>query len=227
MHVQICSFAIALSLPILTSCLSSSSVADRRTFLLTSAAGGILSLPTPAASAKCTDIDSCRETGDQKVAQDLKDTPVTILPDGTRYKQLKAGFGDGHVRPSSTVDLIYTISRAGGRYMYSQGFGFEKIDVGNGLQNDLGLDSYRVTLGKGYLPVGIEDVLVGMKKGERRRVELPPSVGFETSDWKPQPRSNLGKASVVAYQKILKGFGSQPPFPATTIWDVEVLSFRN
>jgi hypothetical protein len=111
--------------------------------------------------------------------------------------------------------------------MYSQGFGFETIDIGNGRQSDLGLDSYRVILGKGTLPVGIEEVLVGMKKGERRRIELPPNAGFETSDWKPEPRSKLGKGAITAYQRILNGFGSQPPFPAPTIWDVEVLSFRN
>jgi FKBP-type peptidyl-prolyl cis-trans isomerase len=164
--------------------------------------------------------------GDQKIAQDLKENPVTVLSDGTRHKLLKPGFGDSTITHSSTVDIIYSISRAGGPYMYSQGFGFEKIDLGRGLQSDLGLDSCRVTLGKGNLPMGIEEVLVGMKKGERRRIELPPSVGFETSNWKPEPRSRPGKASILAYQRILQGFGSQPPFPAPTVWDVEVLSFR-
>lgn len=195
-----------------------------------SSAAGVVALPISFAGAsvtKCTDIDSCRDVGDQKIAQDLKENPVTVLYDGTRYKLLKPGFGDSTITPSATVDIIYSISRAGGQYMYSQGFGFEKMDMGNGLQSDLGLDSYRVTLGKGNLPAGIEEVLVGMKKGERRRIELPPTAGFETSDWKPEPRSRPGKAAVVAYQRILNGFGSQPPFPAPTIWDVEVLSFRN
>lgn len=220
MHVQVCSFSVLLSLPTLTSSLSTN--LERRAFLVTSV--GIF--PT-VASAKCTDIESCREIGDEKVAQDVKDNPVTRLKDEVRFKQLKPGYGDGSVQPSSTVDVIYSISRAGGPYMYSQGFGYEKVDIGHGLQSDLGLDSYRVALGKGGLPVGIEEALVGMKKGERRRIELPPTVGLETSNWKPQPTSNLGKTSLVAYQRILKGFGSQPPFPAPTIWDVEVLSFRN
>jgi hypothetical protein len=179
--------------------------------------------------AKCTDIESCREIGERKVEQEMQDNPVTRLKSGARYKQLKVGYGDKQVNESSLVDLIYSISSASGAYMYSQGFGFEKIDIGNGvLQNDLGLDSYRVTLGKGDLvPLGVEQALVGMKKGERRRVEVPPNVGFETSNWKPEPTTRRGKQSIVGYQSILKGRGSnQPPFPAPTIWDVEILSFR-
>jgi len=232
MHGQIYySIVFSMFLPILVGSWSfSEQTYERRTFLLSSATigGGIFfSLVPQIASAKCTDIDSCRELGDEKIAQDLKDNPVTVLRDGTRYKLLKPGFGDGTVLPTATVDIIYSITRAGGQYMYSQGFGFEKIDIGNGLQKDLGLDSYRVRLGQGDLPVGIEEAIVGMKKGERRRVELPPAVGFETSNWKPEPKSRLGKGSIVAYQRILTGFGSQPPFPAPTIWDVEILSFRD
>jgi hypothetical protein len=95
------------------------------------------------------------------------------------------------------------------------------------MQRDAGLDSYRVTLGKGDLPVGIEQALVGMKKGERRRVEVPPNVGFETSNWRPKPTTRNGKQHIKNYQTLLNGVGSNRPlFPAPTIWDVEVLSFR-
>jgi hypothetical protein len=205
---------------------------ERRAFLIGStAAAAALCVPTTGASAKCTDIESCREIGERKMEQELKDNPVTTLGGGVRYKQLKPGFGDTKVDNApltTTVDLIYSITSASGQYMYSQGFGFEKIDIGNGLQNDLGLDSYRVSLGTGDLPMGIEAALMGMKKGERRRVELPPNVGFETSNWKPEPTTRRGKASIKGYQSILRGRGSsQPPFPAETIWDVEVLSFKN
>ena len=177
----------------------------------------------------CTDIETCREIGDQKVAQDLKENPVTRLSSGVRYKQLKAGFGNKQVEPSSTIDMIYSISQASGAYMYSRGFGYEKVDVGGGqVERDVaGLDSYRVKLGTKNLPIGVEQALVGMKKGERRRVEVPPSVGFATSDWKPEPTTRRGKAQIVSYQTVLNGRGtSQPPFPAPTIWDVEILSIR-
>jgi hypothetical protein len=200
---------------------------ERRTFLI----GSVVSICVPTlASAKCTDIESCREIGEKKVEQDLKDNPIIRLENGGAYKQIKVGYGDKQVAANNLVDLIYSITSASGAYMYSQGFGFEKVDVGNNngvKQSDLGLDSYRVPLGEGNLPSGVEQALIGIKKGERRRVVVPPNLGFETSNWKPEPTTRRGKASIVGYKNLLKGNGStQPPFPAPTIWDVEVLSFR-
>jgi FKBP-type peptidyl-prolyl cis-trans isomerase len=187
-----------------------------------------------APERKCTDIESCREIGDEKVQRDLEEKPVTRLESGVRYKKLKPGVGTGTVQNGDTVDIIYSISRANGAYMYSQGFGFEKVQGGvggSGLQSDEGLDSYIVQMGKisnRDVPMGVEQALVGMRKGERRRIEVPPNVGFETSNWKPEPTTRRGKAQIVDYQTILNGRGSnQPPFPAPTIWDVEVLSFRS
>ena len=66
-----------------------------------------------------------------------------------------------------------------------------------------------------------------MGRGERRRVELPPDVGFGTSNWMPEPTTRRGKAQIEQYKRKLTGFGSQPPFPAETVWDVEVLQIRN
>mmetsp|Transcript_22450 Transcript_22450/g.29506 ORF Transcript_22450/g.29506 Transcript_22450/m.29506 type:complete len:266 (+) Transcript_22450:21-818(+) len=183
-------------------------------------------LPKPT-FAKCTDIESCREIGERKVEKDMKENPTTVLNSGVRYKVLRPGTGDNTVQEGSSVDLIYSISEGGGAYMYSKGFGYEKVDIGGKLQSDLGLDSLRVVVGRKNVPVGIEQALVGMKRGEKRRIELPPSVGFETSNWQPEPTSRRGKASITGYQRILTGFGSQPPFPAVTIWDIEVLSTRN
>jgi hypothetical protein len=85
-------------------------------------------LPAPS-SAKCTDIESCREIGDKrKVEQDLKENPIIVLEEsGVRYKQLIPGYGDKTVEPAAFVDLIYSISTGGSAYMYySQGFGYEK-----------------------------------------------------------------------------------------------------
>jgi FKBP-type peptidyl-prolyl cis-trans isomerase len=200
------------------------------TMLATSAPAYAVVAPTSKQN-KCTDIETCREIGDQKVKQDLQESPVTLLPSGTRYKVLRAGIGSNVVvQEGSSIDLIYTLSRAGGRYMYSQGMGFELVDGGNGnMVKDVGgLDSLKVIVGSHQqVPVGIEQSLLGMKRGERRRVELTPNVGFATSNWEPAPRTAGGKQAIRAYQRILEGFGSQPPFPAPTIWDIEVLRIRN
>jgi len=187
----------------------------------------LLSTPLPS-FAKCTDIESCREIGERKVEKDAAENPVTRLESGARYKVLQPGTGGQNVGENSNIDLAFSVSTLSGGYMYSRGFGYEKVDVGNGkMVSDAGLDSLRVKLGERNVPVGIEDALIGMKKGEKRRVELPPRVGLATSNWQPEPLTKRGTASILGYKRILEGNGSnQPPFPAATIWDIEVLRIR-
>jgi hypothetical protein len=199
----------------------------RRSILASVAATTLVPFP---ALAKCTDIESCREIGDERVAQTLRENPVVILDSGVRYKVLQKGVGRQTVQEGSSVDIIYTLSRGGGQYMYSQGFGYEMIDIGSGnLVKDLDVDFLRVDRVGMHMdvPIGIEQALIGMQKGERRRVDLPPNVGLQTSSWQPAPRSRAGKQSIVAYQRILNGFGSQPGFPAPLIWEIEVLRVRS
>lgn len=188
--------------------LEPSMLSSRRCFLRKKQ--GLLSvifLPTTEARAKCTDVDSCREIGEQKVERDMQANPTTVFPSGVRYKVLKPGIDASSskvVQDGSSIDIIFSISSGGGAYMYSRGFGFEKVDMGlGGNVSDLGLDSLRVKVGNvdHGVPIGIEEALIGMARGERRRVELPPSVGFETSDWNPQPTTRRGKASIVGYQR--------------------------
>jgi len=185
-----------------------------------------------AAEAKCTDIESCREIGERKDQELMKANPVIRLGGGLQYKVLNPGVGTDLVpeESGSRVSIAYTISQGTGSYMYSRGFGYNKVDVGNGqMVPDIGsIDSLLVTMGAKDVPVGIQRALVGMKKGEKRRVEVPPSVGFETSDWNPQPTTFRGKQQIKDYQGRLFGRGdTQPPFPAPTIWDVEVLRIYN
>ena len=186
------------------------------------ATGAAITLPTQVL-AKCADIESCREVGDAKVAAQEAANPVINLGNGVRYKRVKEGAG-ATVSGNDVVDVAYSISTAGGSYMYSRGFGFEKdsdgvIDAG---------DFLRVRLGNQDVPKGIEIALRGMKEGEKRRVELPPGdVGFESSDWKPAPTTRRGKAQIVAYKNLINGNGSsQPPFPAVTVWDIECRRVR-
>jgi len=95
------------------------------------------------AYAKCTDIESCREEGERKVEADLKLNPIVKLSDGVRYRVLSSPplSTDKKVEDGSNIDLAYSISTASGQYMYSKGFGFEKVDFGGRQVSDKGLDS--------------------------------------------------------------------------------------
>ncbi len=128
-------------------------------------------------------------------------------------------------KSTSRCMLLWRISF---KIFHSKGFGFEKIDFGGRQESDLGLDSIRAVIGHHDVPIGIEEALIGMGRGERRRVELPAgtNVGFESSNWQPAPTSRRGIVQIQQYKKKLSGFGSQPPFPAETVWDIEVLAIR-
>jgi hypothetical protein len=108
----------------------------------------------------------------------------------------------------------------------SKGLGLEKVEFMGRKTRDRDIDSLRVDLGKRNVPVGIEQVLVGMKKGEKRRVVLPPNVGFDTSDWEPAPVKRDAQRQMEVYRQLLRGNGGVPPVSAPTIWDVEVLRIR-
>ena len=190
---------------------------------VSAATGAAVALPKQVL-AKCTDIESCREVGDAKVAAQEAANPVINLGNGVRYKRVREGSG-ATVSGNDVVDVAYSISTAGGSYMYSRGFGFEKDSDG---VNDAG-DFLRVRMGNGEVPRGIEIALRGMKEGEKRRIELPPGpvTGFETSEWKPAPTTRRGKAQIVAYKNLINGNGSsQPPFPALTVWEIECRRVR-
>ena len=46
------------------------------------------------------------------------------------------------------------------------------------------LDSYRMVLGELDVPRGVELALEGAHRGDVRRIELPPDLGFATSEWR-------------------------------------------
>jgi FKBP-type peptidyl-prolyl cis-trans isomerase len=208
---------------------------------------GLLLPNTPALAAKssssssCTDIETCREIGEKKDQASMAANPVVSLGGGLQYKMLRVGMGDQTVSEKDKVKIIYSISQANGDYMYSRGFGYNKIDAGNGKKvSDWNIDSlivHMMVLGRKEeeqqqqqqeVPIGIQQAMMGMKRGERRRIIVPPLVGFETSNWNPQPVTFRERQQIQNYRQRLQGRGdTQPPFPAPTIWDVEVLSIRN
>lgn len=194
---------------------------------LTALLSTVLIVPVPAL-AKCTDIDSCRELGEAKDQLDLETNPIHRLPNGISYKVLDHGSPSSTqtVTPNSSVDIAFSVSQANGRYMYSKGFGLEKTEFMGQMTRDEDIDSLRVDLGHKHVPIGIEQVLVGMKKGETRRIVLPPQVGFDTSNWQPAPVKRDAKRQLEVYQQLLRGNGAQPPFAAPTLWDVKVLRIR-
>ena len=57
--------------------------------------------------------------------------------------------------------------------------------------NDYG-ETLRVRVGRRDVPEAVEMAMVGMRQGGVRKVEMPPSLGFATSDGKPAPTTFSG-----------------------------------
>jgi hypothetical protein len=217
---------------------------------------------TSASSSSCSDIETRREIGEGKDAANLAAHPIVRVAGypGLQYKVLNPGLGDDMVSSdtSKMVKIMYSISQANGRYMYSRGFGFNKINknaaaagggggmidsmFGGGSQqsfSDYGIDGLVVDMtllasgtpgsssSSRVLPIGIQRAMIGMKRGERRRIQCPQEFGFETSDWNPKPVDFRGQQQIKDYQALIWGRGdTQPAFASPTIWDVEVISIR-
>lgn len=63
--------------------------------------------------------------------------------------------------------------------------------------------------------------------GDFRRIEVPPDLGLQTSDWRPMPVSFSGKQRLERYRKILEaGNGLQPGYAASILFQVEIMRIR-
>ena len=110
-----------------------------------------------------------------------------VLPSGLRYVDLKAGTGD-EAREGKILEIHYTGWLKDG----------PKFDSTEDCTKPLTL-----RLGAGDVIKGLDEGLVGMKVGGKRRLTIPPELGF-------------GK----------EGAGDSIPPNATLIYEVELLAVR-
>lgn len=93
------------------------------------------------------------------------------LGSGVIVQNLIAGTGDREARAGDTVLLDYVLRRANGYFIYStiDSVSFQPADVPTG--------AVKIKLDESTLP-GLVEAIQGMKKGGRRRVLVPPEVGY-------------------------------------------------
>ena len=175
----------------------------------------------------CGDVETCAELGEKRFqAAEAEKGAIVKLDGGVRYRELQRGTGEG-ADEGDVVDITFQVHhplsrlrvlrsvltrhelqvlKGNGFYMYSLG-----LDKEPGLK-DLG-ETFKLTLGDHQVPVAVELALQGAKKGCVRRVELPPRLGFETSQWSPEPSTFEGRQRMEAYRqrlKTTKGYAGTP-----------------
>ncbi|XP_002964205.2 peptidyl-prolyl cis-trans isomerase FKBP16-1, chloroplastic isoform X1 [Selaginella moellendorffii] len=124
--------------------------------------------------------------------------PMMVEPDlpkfrrtssGLKIQEVSEGIGP-EARRGRIVEFNYVCRRSNGYYVYSTMDSFNK-------------DSEPVTLalGEGKLISGLEEVITGMKSGGKRRVLIPPSLGYVSPDLEPQPPEFGPRRSLMAHAK--------------------------
>lgn len=93
------------------------------------------------------------------------------LASGVVVQRLAEGQGVRVAQAGDVILLDYVLRRANGYFIYStlEGVSFQPQDVPTG--------PVRFKLDDSMLP-GLVDAIIGMKKGGRRRVLVPPEVGY-------------------------------------------------
>lgn len=124
------------------------------------------------------------QTGDQTSADLSPD--ATVNPSGLIIEEINPGSGDPAQR-GDTVQVHYT--------------GW--LENGDKFDSSIGGSPLEFTLGEGRVIPGWEEGILGMQKGERRRLIIPPNLAYSTA-----------------------GFGDIIPPNATLTFEVELVEIR-
>jgi FKBP-type peptidyl-prolyl cis-trans isomerase len=110
----------------------------------------------------------------------IPDRPANYVksPLGVTYEQINEGVGD-FARPGDVAVFHWILRRANGYFIYGS------VDCGIGCGNG---DPSEYVLGPdGRLIPGLDELLTGMRPGEKRRALVPPELGYVSKGLEPQP----------------------------------------
>jgi hypothetical protein len=130
---------------------------------------------------KCKSIDECEALGEAERAKAEAGVDSTIerTIGGDRYRDLIVGNGNKAVSNGDTVSIRYRVMRLGTKARDGlTGEGQTIFSFGYGEDDDKEGDSLAVQLAGNNLVPGVNDALVGMKPGGRRRVLVRPERGW-------------------------------------------------
>jgi FKBP-type peptidyl-prolyl cis-trans isomerase len=122
---------------------------------------------------------SARDSGDWSTpglaeTEDTSAPPFKKLPSGVVVQNLIEGTGVRGAAAGDTLLVDYVLRRANGYFIYStmEGISFQPSSVPTG--------AAKWTLDETLLP-GLVEGMAGMKKSGRRRILVPPDMGYQGS----------------------------------------------
>jgi len=136
----------------------------------------------PKKERRCTSIEECEALGEAERAKASAGQDVTIerTGGGDRYRDLTVGDGTKSVTQGDAVEIRYRVMRLGTKARDGlSGEGQTIFSFGYGEDDDKEGDTLAVQLTGKNLVAGVNDALVGMKPGGRRRVLVRPERGWK------------------------------------------------
>jgi FKBP-type peptidyl-prolyl cis-trans isomerase FkpA len=156
--------------------------------LAVSACGGAVtdanSTATPSApvaqasptARQCAGLDATVPKGSPDDFNAGKDTAPTTLPDGLKYVDLTTG-GGAPVQAGQCLTIHYSLFLADGTAVESS-------------RNATGQGAFKFQQGGGSVIKGFDEGVQGMKVGGRRRVTVPPELGYGVKGQPPKIPAN-------------------------------------
>ncbi|CAK9858404.1 unnamed protein product [Sphagnum jensenii] len=122
--------------------------------------------------------------------------PLMVEPDLPRFRKTPSGVkiqevveGSGlEANNGDLVEFNYVCRRSNGYFVYST------VDQFGGESQPVVLP-----LGEGKIITGLEEVIVGMKPGGKRRALVPPAVGYVDLSLGPQPQEFGPRRSLISH----------------------------
>lgn len=113
---------------------------------------------------------------------------------GLLVQDLTQGRGEG-ARVGDRVVFDYVCRRSNGYFVYGtvEGVGFQPLDVETEPESAI--------LGNGELILGLEQGLLGLRPGAKRRLVVPPSLGFVREGLRPRPPSYGARRQISVHAK--------------------------
>lgn len=194
--------------------MSSSPQISRRALLKT-CSQSLIAMTCVIAAAPSTSFGSsdAREklgpgaVGERAVSERRYDrAAVVTTPSGLQYFDLSTGNAEGtDVQNGSTVTIAYT-TRLGGLYGI-------KLDSSYDHGNDL-----RFVVGSPNVVQGLNEAVLGMKQGGKRRAVFPPSIAYKNPDMQP------AVTDFFARRRLLSVLNTNRD--ASIVMDIEVIRIK-
>lgn len=156
-----------------------------------------------ATERKCRDIDECEALGAQRASASFDTSDASrsfsTTTRGVRYRDVRLGEGAVSSR-GDTVVIKYRVMRLGKRSSDNlSGEASPVFSLGYGEDDDSETDVLKAKLGSGALIEALDDAIVGMSPGGKRRLFVVPEKGWKkinsSCSAESNGASNSGEAS--------------------------------